>query len=94
MKSGGRQDRPCIFLILSETVFKEKHGVLDHRVHTEWQRPLSGVHSIMMEKLAQAVEGGVGGALFLPSQTKLRCTLQLRGQKPTPYFISTPIKSA
>jgi hypothetical protein len=27
---------------------------LDHRVHTEWQRPLSGVHSIMIEKLAQA----------------------------------------
>ncbi len=28
--------------------------------HTEWQRPLSGVHSIMMEKSAQAGEGGVG----------------------------------
>jgi hypothetical protein len=26
--------------------------------HTEWQRPLSGVHSIMMEKLGQAGEGG------------------------------------
>jgi hypothetical protein len=33
-----------------------------HRVHTEWQRPLSGVHSIMMEKLSQAGEGGGGGA--------------------------------
>ncbi len=30
------------------------------RVHTEWQLPLSGVHSIMMEKLTQA--GIVGGA--------------------------------
>ncbi len=29
-----------------------------HRVHTEWQWPLSGVHSIMMEKLAQPDEGG------------------------------------
>jgi hypothetical protein len=29
-----------------------------HRVHIEWQRPLSGVHSIMMEKLAQPGEGG------------------------------------
>jgi hypothetical protein len=28
--------------------------------HTEWQRPLSVVHSIMMEKLAQAGEGGEG----------------------------------
>ncbi len=25
-----------------------------HRVHAEWQRPLSNVDSIMMEKLAQA----------------------------------------
>jgi hypothetical protein len=30
-----------------------------HRVHTEWQRPLPGVHSIMMEKLDLAGEGGV-----------------------------------
>ncbi len=30
----------------------------DHTVHTEWQLPLSGVHSIMMEKLAQSSEGG------------------------------------
>jgi hypothetical protein len=29
-----------------------------HRVHTEWQWPLSGLHSIMMEKSAQPVEGG------------------------------------
>jgi hypothetical protein len=27
--------------------------VTPHRVHTEWQWPLSGVHSTMMEKLAQ-----------------------------------------
>jgi hypothetical protein len=25
-------------------------------MHTEWQRPLSGIHSMMMEKLAQAGE--------------------------------------
>ncbi len=30
----------------------------NHRVHTEWQRPLSGVHFHMMEKLVQAGEGG------------------------------------
>ncbi len=29
-----------------------------HRVHTKWQGPLSGVHSITMEKLAQPGEGG------------------------------------
>ncbi len=28
-------------------------GTLNLRVHTEWQRPLSAVHFIMMEKLAQ-----------------------------------------
>jgi hypothetical protein len=33
----------------------------DHTVDTEWQLPLSGVHSIMMEKLAQSSEDG--GAL-------------------------------
>ena len=31
---------------------------LSHRVYTECQLPLSGVHSIMMEKLAQPGEGG------------------------------------
>jgi hypothetical protein len=33
----------------------------DHRVHTERQLPISGVHSITMEKSAQAGEGGRGG---------------------------------
>jgi hypothetical protein len=32
--------------------------VVGNRVHTEWQPPLSGIHSIMMGKLAQAGEGG------------------------------------
>ncbi len=31
---------------------------LYHRVHTEWQPLLSGVHPIMMEKFAKAGEGG------------------------------------
>jgi hypothetical protein len=30
--------------------------------HTEWQLPISGVHSIMMEKSAQPDKRGVGGA--------------------------------
>jgi hypothetical protein len=29
-----------------------------HRVHPEWQWPLSGIHSIMMIKSAQSGEGG------------------------------------
>jgi hypothetical protein len=32
-----------------------------HRVHSEWQWPLSGVHFIMMEKSAQPGVGGGGG---------------------------------
>jgi hypothetical protein len=38
----------------------EENQEADHRVHTEWQRPLSGVHSIMMENLPRLVR--VGGA--------------------------------
>jgi hypothetical protein len=33
-------------------------GCAGHRVHTEWQTPLSGVHSIIMEKSAQPGESG------------------------------------
>ncbi len=43
-------------------------GNIGHRVHTEWQLSLSGVHSIMMEKLAQPGEGkGVQATLFIIS---------------------------
>ncbi len=63
--------------------------------YTEWQWPLSSVYSIMMEKIAQPGEGGQGRrhplALYLPSRTKLWCTLQLRGQIHSPYFYYTPL---
>ncbi len=37
----------------------ENNGKSDPQsTYTEWQLPLSDVHSIMMEKLAQAGEGG------------------------------------
>jgi hypothetical protein len=36
--------------------FNSQQGFLTD--YTEWQRPISGVHSIMMEKSAQAGEGG------------------------------------
>jgi hypothetical protein len=44
---------------------------------TEWQRLPSGVHSIMMEKFAQAGEGGgcTPTPVTLPSRTKLQCTV-------------------
>ncbi len=54
-------------------------GQCNHRGHTEWQCP----HSIMMVKSTQS--------LYLPSQAKLWCTLQLRGQTHSPYFSSTPL---
>jgi hypothetical protein len=56
---------------------------------SQWQRPLSGVHFIMRVKSAQTDEGGVHAqhfSLYLPSSTKLWCTLQLRGQIHSPYF--------
>ncbi len=62
----------------------------DHRVHIEWQWPLSGVHTIM--KSAQSVEGeGVHALplslhLCLPSRTKLWCMLPV-----APSFYSTPV---
>ncbi len=65
--------------------------------YTELQRLLSGVYSIVMEKFARAGEGGGGGSnaypfsLYLPSRTKLWCTLQLRGQINSPYLYSTLI---
>jgi hypothetical protein len=48
---------------------------VNHRVHTEWRLPISGVHPIMMEKPALAGEGG--GARpppfsLLPSSKKLQ----------------------
>ncbi len=55
--------------------------------------------SNMTEKLAQPGEGWVLRArplsLYVPSRTKLWCTLQLRGQirSPWPYFYSTPMYS-
>ncbi len=52
--------------------------------YTERQRPLSSVHSIIIEKLVQAGEG------YLPSRTKLCCTLRLRGQIHSPYFLLHP----
>jgi hypothetical protein len=71
----------CFFL--SSSFFTLPHSYSGHRVHTEWQRPLSSVHSIMIEKLAQAGEGGectpTSLSLYLPSRTKLHCTLQLNG---------------
>ncbi len=60
---------------------------------TEQQKLLSGVHSIMRVKLAQAGEGGGVHAhplsLHLPSSVKLQCTLQLSGQIHQPCFISS-----
>ncbi len=40
------------------TFLQKKGKWFPHRVHTEWKRLLSGVHSIMMKKLAQAGEDG------------------------------------
>ncbi len=78
----------------------------EHRVHTELQSPLSGAHSLVMEKLAQFGEsGGVCPPSFTIStiRTKFWCTVQLRRQHTTPistlslcvlcgYKYPTPLK--
>ncbi len=67
-----------------------------HRVHTGWQRPLSGVHH-HDGKISPGWRGsGVQAhplSLYLPSRTKLQCTLLLRGQIHSPYLISVPMNS-
>jgi hypothetical protein len=63
-----------------------------YREHTEWQRPLSGVHSIVMEKLAQA---GVGEGARPPLFTIFTITYKVAMYAPaeradilySPYFI-------
>jgi hypothetical protein len=48
-----------------EVIYSECFDVTEgvhHRVQTEWQLPLSGVHSNMMEKLAQPGDSGGRGA--------------------------------
>ncbi len=47
-----------------------------HRVHTEWQLPISGVHLIVKEKFALAGDGGVARPTpiftLLPSRTNYK----------------------
>jgi hypothetical protein len=63
-----------------------------HRVHSEGQRPLSDVHSIMMVKSVQSNEG-MGGARPPPFHTitskVVMYTLQLREQT-LPLFLLYP----
>ncbi len=44
--------------LLSAQTAVGKAGNTHHRAHTEWQLPISGVHSVMMEKSTLAGEGG------------------------------------
>jgi hypothetical protein len=70
--------------------------ILHTTEYTEWQRPRSGVHSIMKEKVAQAGEGGVRGCTptpFQPITMKYKVAVYLPGQIHLPYFISTHIYS-
>ncbi len=68
-----------------------------HRVLTEWQWPLSGVHSILMEKSAQPGEGG--GARPSPTPFhyiyfyvyKVVVYAPVEREDTKPYFHSTPM---
>jgi hypothetical protein len=72
------------------------HAMLDHRVHTEWQWPLSCVHYIMVVKSAQPGEGGGVHAhplsLYLSSRAKLWCMYAPAKKADTlPLFLLYPI---
>jgi hypothetical protein len=77
----------CLFLV-SGTFSLSSPSHIFSTTETERQWPLSGVHTIVRVKSAQ--DGGGGGrglhalslSLYLPSRTKLWCSL--------PYFSSTP----
>ncbi len=63
----------------------------DHRVHTEWQWPISGVHSIMMEKLALAGESG-GGQTHPPFTLfaityRYKVAVYAQAEPHSPYFM-------
>ncbi len=65
MKQGGYLIRRKV------TILEYRRGLAfarpDNRVHTDWQWPISGVHSILTEKTALAGEGrGVHRARPLP----------------------------
>ncbi len=64
------------------------------RMHTEWQRPLSGVYFITMEKLALAGEGGrctptPFHSIYHHVESCSVRSMQLGGQIHSPIFIST-----
>ncbi len=70
-----------------------------HRVplHTEKQRPLSGVYSIMMEKLARLVRVTAYGVhahpliLYLPSRTKLHAVYAPAERAETLPLLNLPL---
>ncbi len=66
----------------------------NHRVNTEWQWPISGVHSIMMEKSALAGEGVEARALFfilLTSCTRCSVRSSWEGRYMPQFHLYTPI---
>ncbi len=58
--------------------------------HTEWQRPFSGVHSIMMEKLAHDGEGGgcTPTPIFTISNTTFKVVVYAPAERAEPVFVN------
>jgi hypothetical protein len=66
----------------------------NYRVHTEWQLSLSGVHSVMMEKLAQTGEGwACTPTPFIISTITYKVVLYAPAERADtlPLFYSTPL---
>jgi hypothetical protein len=62
----------------------------NHRVHRDWQCPIFGVQSIMMEKSALAGEGGGGGARP-PPFTLVTITYKVAVYAPTKRADTLPL---
>jgi hypothetical protein len=68
-------------------------GFIEHKFlllvqHTEWQWPLVGVHSIMMEKLAQAGEdGGARPTSFTLSTITYKVVVYTPAERAEPFSL-------
>jgi hypothetical protein len=60
-------------------------------VHTEWQLPLSGVHSILMEKSSLTCEGGGGGFTPTPFHSIVTITYKVEQHAPAERADTHPL---
>jgi hypothetical protein len=75
------------------SVFYDVNQLPKHRVQTEWQLPISGVHSIMMEKFAQDGEGGGYNppSSFYSSYTHVQSSMYAPAERADTHSYNSPL---